>query len=213
MRHLNRKTDPKVIGGLVQKKNNWALTSDYYNTEQTMPVIDRKRPGKGFRHLLKQRDIYDFISILPDWTELSVGLNAIVLAPGNWDVYGYHVRGVVHVCAWEENIWTEMSKKGYELEREILDKLGVPCEPIENGMLCKFTEDTARAHQLLATLLHELGHHHDRMTTKSKLWADRGETYAEEYARTYADRIWVEYQEKFGVFYLIAFGEGFETLS
>jgi hypothetical protein len=200
MRHINRKTDPKVIGGLVQKKNNWTPTSDYYNTEQAMLVIDRKRPGKGFRHLLKQNDIYDFIAILPDWKELSVGLNAVVLAPGSWDAFGFHVPGVVHVCAWDENIWTELSKEGYEAEKEILNKLGVPCEHSGGNVLCKFTEHTARAHQLLATLLHELGHHHDRMTTKSKICIARGETYAEAYAKAYAERIWVKYQEIFGIF-------------
>ena len=200
MRRINRKTSPKVTGGLVQKKNNWAPTADYYNTEQRLPVIDRKRPGKGYRHLLKQKDIHDFISILPDWNELSVGLNGIVLAPGSWDCFGYHVPGVVHICAWEEDIWIELSQKYYEQDRELLEKLNVECTQVKNSMLCKFTENTARAHQLLATLLHELGHHHDRMTTKSKLDADRGEPYAEAYAKAYAEQIWIEYQEKFGVF-------------
>ena len=200
MRISNRKTSPKVLAGKVQKKNNWELTGDYYITELRMPVIDRKRPGKGFRHLLKQKDIHDFIGILPDWNELSVGLNAIVLAPGSWTCFGYHLPSVVHVCAWDENIWTELSKEGYEQEREILERLGVPCEEIEEGMLCQFTENTARGHQLLATLLHELGHHHDRMTTKSKLRTARGESYAEAYAKAYTDRIWSQYQEVFGVF-------------
>jgi hypothetical protein len=188
------------MGGKVQRKNNQSLTGDYYIIEQRMPVIDRKRPGKGFRHLLKQKDIYDFIGILPDWTELSVGLNAIVLAPGRWTAFGYHVPGVVHVCAWDENIWTELSKEGYEQEREILERLGVPCEEIEDGVLCQFTESTARAHQLLATLLHELGHHHDRMTTKSKVRTARGESYAMAYAKAYSERIWNQYQELFGGF-------------
>ena len=200
MRRINRKTSPKVIGGLVQRKNNWAPTPDYYNTIQRLPVIDRKRPGKGFRHLLKQKDIHDFIGILPDWNKISVGLDAIVLAPGNWDAFGYHARGVVHICAWDENVWTEFAKEGYEQEREILEKLNVECEEIEDRVLCKFTENTARAHQLLATLLHELGHHHDRMTTRSKLYADRGESYADTYAKAYAEQIWIEYQELFGVF-------------
>ena len=200
MRSVNHKTSPKVIDGLVQKKNNWSATADYYNTEQTLPVIDRQRPGKGYRHLLKQKDIYDFISILPDWNELSIGLNAIVLAPGSWDAWGYHSRGVIEVCAWEVNIWTEISEEGYKAELHILEKLNVPCEPSENGVLCKFTEDTAKAHQLLATLLHELGHHHDRMTTKTKLHSSRGETYAEEYAKAYSERIWIDYQSVFGVF-------------
>ena len=112
MKRFNRKTDPKVVGGLVQKKNNWAPTADYYNTDQPLPVIDRRRPGKGYRHLLKQRDVHDFISILPDWKDLSVGLNAVVLAPGMPDVYGYHTFGVVHVCAWEEELWIKLSRAG-----------------------------------------------------------------------------------------------------
>jgi hypothetical protein len=200
MRIANRKSSPKVLGGKVQRKNNQSLTGDYYIIEQRMPVIDRKRPGKGFRHLLKQKDIHDFIGILPDWTELSVGLNAIVLAPGDWSTFGYHVPGVVHICAWDENIWTEFSKEGYEQEREILEKLAVPCEPVEKMILCKFTESTARGHQLLATLLHELGHHHDRMTTKSKVRTARGESYAVAYAKAYSERIWNQYQELFGGF-------------
>lgn len=53
MKRFNRKTDPKVIGGPVRKKNNWAPTPAYYNTEQKTPVIDRRRPGAGYRHLLK----------------------------------------------------------------------------------------------------------------------------------------------------------------
>jgi hypothetical protein len=200
MRRFNRKTDPKVIGGLVQKKNNRALTADYYNTEQKTPIIDRRRPGKGYRHLLKQRDVLDFISILPDWDELSAGLNAVVLAPGDPYIYGYHTRGVVHVCAWDEGLWIKLTPEGYEQEREIFERLGVPCEKQGDEMLCKFTEATARSHQLLATLLHELGHHHDRMTTRYKARPSRGEPYAEEYARKYAERIWVSYQEVFGVF-------------
>ena len=42
-------------------------------------------------------------------------------------------------------------------------------------------------------LLHELGHHHDRITTRSKVRASRGDSYAEQYALRYADRIWDEY--------------------
>ena len=199
MRYLNRKSDPKVIGGVVQKKNNWARTPTYYNSDQRVPVIDRKRPGRGFRHLLKQRDIHTFIGILPDWAELSVGLNAIVLAPGSWEVFGYHTRGVVHVCAWEEDLWMKCATEGFEKEREIIEKLGVPQEPEGDEIVCKFNEDTARAHQLLATLLHELGHHHDRITTNSKARPSRGESYAEDYARQYAETIWIRYQEAFGV--------------
>ena len=82
MRHINRKSAPQVSGGRVQKKNNPALTASYYDTPPPTLVIDRQRPGKGYRHLLLRRDIETFIGLLPDWPELSQGLNAIVLAPG-----------------------------------------------------------------------------------------------------------------------------------
>jgi len=145
------------------------------------------------------KDIYDFIGILPDWNELSQGLNAIVLAPGEWDIFGYHRHGVVHICAWERDLWITITEDCFEKERAICERLGVPWEREERDIVCQFTESTARAHQLLATLLHELGHHHDRMSTKSKIRASRGETYAESYAKEYAELIWERYIEVFGL--------------
>ena len=100
MTTFNRKATPRDKRGRVQKKNNWVETPGYYNTPQALPFIDRRRPGAGYRHFLKKRDIYAFIDLLPDWPELSRGLNAIVLAPGQWDADGYHLPGVVHLCAW-----------------------------------------------------------------------------------------------------------------
>ncbi|MGH9752984.1 MAG: hypothetical protein ACREA2_09385 [Blastocatellia bacterium] len=199
MNRVNRKTTPKVVAGYVRKKNNWQETPNYYNTAQPLPEIVRKRSGKGYRHLLRQKDIYDFIEILPDWDKLSEGLNAIILAPGEEDLFGYHVPGVVHICAWDSNLWLTLPIEGYEKERDILERLRVPCEAEKEDILCKFTESTARAHQLLATLLHELGHHHDRTSTRSKIKASRGEPYAEAYARRYADHLWDRYIDVFGL--------------
>lgn len=194
-----KKTSPKVIRGKVQKKNNWAETPNYYNESQHSLVIDRKRPGVGYRHLLKRKDILDFIEILPDWAELSRGLKGIVLAPGDWRIFGYHRLGVVHICAWDKDLWITLSKEGIEQEKFFLDRFGVVCEKRGNEVLCKFSDGTARAHQLLATLLHELGHHHDRMTTRSKNGPCRGEGYAEDYAKKYTELIWTRYLETFGM--------------
>ena len=199
-RSVQKKTSPKVIGGKVQRKNNWAETPNYYRPEQLTLVIDRKRPGAGYRHLLKQKDILDFIGILPDWAELSTGLNGIVLASGVRHLFGYHRPRVVHICAWDKDLWITLSKEGYEQERFFLERFGVPCDHDGDNVLCKFNEESARAHQLLATLLHELGHHHDRMTTRSKIRASRGESYAEEYAKRYTDQIWTRYLDTFGMF-------------
>lgn len=200
MRSFNRKTTPEVRRGRVQKKNNWTETPGYYTTPQPLPLVDRLRPGPGYRHLLKQRDVHRFIAILPDWNELSAGLSAIVLAPGEWNTSGYHVPGVVHVCAWETELWHECTVAHYQEHRDIFERLGIPCELHSDYVLCKWTEPTARAYQLLHILLHELGHHHDRITTKSKLEASRGEPYAEAYARRYETVIWDHYLREFNLY-------------
>ena len=64
-------------------------------------------------------------------------------------------------------------------------------------MLCHFTETSARGYQLLSVLLHELGHHHDRLTTRSRC-VGRGEPYAERYAIEHTDLIWERYLRAFG---------------
>ena len=195
---INRKSAPGVSGGRVQKKNNPEWTANYYSTAPASLVIDRQRPGQGYRHVLMQRDIEKFIRLLPDWAELSRGLHAIVLAPGEYTTNGWHTPGVVGVCAWEADLWIDYAVGHYEDHQIIFDKLGVRSHKIENGVMCEFTEAQARAYQLLHILLHELGHHHDRMTTKSQVRAARGEPYAEAYALAYEARIWERYQEKFG---------------
>lgn len=198
MRGNSRKSAPEVKSGSVQKKNNWVLTPDYYSHRQRDLVLDRKRPGKGFRHLLKQKDIVDFVGILPDWQQLSQGLDAIVLAPGRKYSYGYHTPGVVHIRAWAADFWIDCSTEYYQREQFYLERLKVPCVQIEDdAYLCKFTAETAKAYQLLNVLLHELGHHHDLMTTKAQEQVSRGEHYADEYAERNSAYIWTQYQEKF----------------
>ena len=200
MRHLNRKTAPKVVGGKTQRKNRWAETPNYYNTPEASLVISRNRPGPGCRHVLLKRDVERFIEILPDWNELAKGLNAIVLDSGNLRCDGWHRPGVVADCAWPRNLEIEMYCSYFEQHRSIFEQLGVPWEKLDDdGYLCEFTDSTVRAYQLLHILLHELGHHHDRMTTKSKRRASRGEGYAEHYAIEYAERIWERFLNEFGM--------------
>ena len=201
MQHGNRKSAPQVVKGRVQKKNNWNLSTDYYNSPQPHTVvIDRKRPGEGYKHVLHKSDIYRFLEMLPDWKNLAVGLNAIVLAPGDYSADGYHVPGVVHVCAWTAGLWCELSPKYYASHQDIFERLGVDCEETTEGYyMCKFTAEAVRGYQLLHILLHELGHHHDRMATRSQKKACRGEKYAEEYARLYEAAIWQQYQKVFSL--------------
>ncbi len=203
MHTSQRKCTPAVRGGKVQKKNDWSLTPNYYSHAQRDVLIDRKRPGQGYHHFLKPRDVRTFINILPNWEELLGGLNGIVLAPGEDGIAGYHTFGVVHICAWEEEMWHDYKHDDifFRNHEPIFKRLGVPIEYSEDGgVLCQFNDSTVRAYQLLHILLHELGHHHDRITTKAHRRTGRGEPYAEAYALRYETQIWERYLETFELY-------------
>jgi hypothetical protein len=124
-----------------------------------------------------------------------------VLAPRRRDCDGWHVPGVVAVCAWERELWREVDSRFFAEHQSLLERLDVPCEPTNDGyVLCRFTESSIRAYQLLHVLLHELGHHHDRMTTRAKKDSCRGEGFAERYALDYEQLIWDRYLEVFDLY-------------
>ena len=55
--HSPRRSTPKVRDGKVQRKNRNVLTPTYFNTPQASPVVDRLKPGFGYRHVLRKKDI------------------------------------------------------------------------------------------------------------------------------------------------------------
>jgi hypothetical protein len=195
---MPRKTTPKVKAGRVQKKNNWAPTTDGLRLAGTAVSFERRRPGPDYRHLLRKVDLERFIALLPDWDELATGLRWIVLDAGDWDINGWHRPGVVALCAWDRELWVDYLPEFLETHGAVLERLGVELRPGKESVLVCWTERQARAYQLLHIFLHELGHHHDRMTTRSRRDAARGESYAETYALRYADRIWDAYEAEFG---------------
>jgi hypothetical protein len=199
VRRGHRKTTPKVQGGKPLRKNNWELTTHYSQTPEPEIRVDRQRPGRGYRHLLGKADIERFIALLPEWDELAAELDAIVLAPGDSSTDGFHYTGVVAICAWEAEVWVTYPPSYYDEHHWIIEKLGVDAEHLDGAVWVKWTEETARAYQLLHILLHELGHHHDRVTTRSQKRAARGESYAEEYARRHFDQIFERYRVAFGL--------------
>ena len=196
--HIHKKA-LKVKNGRTLPKNRWAETPNYENTPQEWPVIDRQKPGAGFRHVITVRQLQQFLEILPDWRELSRGLNGIVLAPGDVEMMGWHKNGVVGICAWPRHLPQHWETGFVQDHQEILDRLGVPLRELSKGTTqCLFTEESARGFSLMHILPHELGHHHDRMNTRSQLETARGEAYAEEYALRYSEQIWNDYFRVFG---------------
>jgi hypothetical protein len=201
MKRARRKTNPGVAAGAVRKKNRTGESATICNTAPGYPCLHRMKPGVGYRHVLRQKEVMDFLRLLPDWERLSWGLNAVVLAPGRWNCDGWHRPGVVAVCAWERELWQELTGLWYSQHKDLFERLEVPCEETADGSyLCKFTEPAVRAYQLLHVLLHELGHHHDRMTTRSRAYACRGEGCAEEYAWRHERLVWDRYLAAFGLY-------------
>lgn len=199
MRYLQRKTGTKVRNGKVTRKNRTELSNHYSQVRQLNTVIDRERPGEGHKHYLSISEVRQFISILPDWNELSVGLDAIVLAESE-NAMGWHWDGVVAVCAWERELKSKWNTEFVIENTKILDRLGVERERIHSdasSTWCYFDERSIKGFQLMDILLHELGHHHDRMTTKTKRRAARGESYAEKYALEHSDKLWESYFKQF----------------
>lgn len=185
------------------KKNNWKPDpGDYYARPQAEIQIERTDPGPGYRHVVTVAQLRDFISLLPDWDELALGLEAISIYRGGNNWIGMSNPGVVVITAWEQDLWWDgMSKSWVEEASGVLDLLGVDIRSSENGdddLELRWTEPQARGFMLLDVLVHELGHHHDRMSTKGKS-APRGEPYAHAYAKRVQAEIWPEYVRRFEI--------------
>jgi len=194
---LHRKTAPKVKHGKVQSKNRLGITNNYWDFRQDSLQIDLEKPGKGFKHFLKKRDVIQFLELLPNWEEIDIELDAILLAEGG-DCDGWYEDGVVGICAWEKDMTSVMDVEYFIEHKHILKRLGVQSEKKGDDVFCHFTESQIKAFQLLHIFLHELGHHHDRINTKTKEQIGRGEPYAEAYAGKYEKIIWDRYFDVFG---------------
>ena len=194
---MNRKTTPKVKDGRVQKKNRHEITPNYWDFRQDSLQIDIESPGKGYKHFLKKRDIIRFLEILPNWKEIDIELDAILLAQGGGPD-GWYNNGVIGICAWDKNKTCSHSKDYFNAHLDLFKRLGLDYEIKKESVVCNFTESQIIAYQLLHILLHEIGHHHDRLNTKNKNVIARGEKYAEEYALKYEKKIWDIYFQEFG---------------
>jgi hypothetical protein len=199
MRSQPRRTALRTRDGRVQKKNNWSADrGDYFAWSQSEIRLDRKRPGAGYRHVLTIAQLREFITLLPDWGKVAVGLDAIVLAEGQGDAMGWYDTGVVALCAWpaDSGLWGEVEKSWLEANQQTLSLLEVEVDRQGDRLGLLWTEAQARAFMLLDVLPHELGHHYDSLTTRSGR-VGRGEPFATEYAQRTLETVWPAYRERF----------------
>ena len=224
MSRVNRRTATRVRDGRVQKKNNWRpAPGDYRAVAQDEIRLERRRPADGHRHLITVAQLREFVGLLPDWEEAAIGLRAIVL-DSDTDCFGWYQSGVVAVCNWEQDLWSVEDPDFLNEHAELLGLLGVELVPLaesywvrdinetldelELGQIdvssesrwreVRWTEAQARAFLLVNVLPHELGHHHDCVTTRSRR-VSRGEPYAETYARRALETLWPAYTRRFGI--------------
>ena len=181
----HRKTATKVKNGQVQRKNNWEQSPNMFTTYQNEILVDRERAGKAYRHLLRKQDLYDFFELIPDWAEVSKGLDGVFLGRGDVDYLGCYHNQVITLTAWDRELfWFQATESFVEDHRSVLEGLNVPISKIKsNCFRLDFDEASAKAFQLVHVFMHELGHHVDRMTSKQRRFCGRGENFAEFWAR------------------------------
>jgi hypothetical protein len=134
----------KVRDGRVLKKHNWRLDpGDYRALSQDEIRLDRRRPPEGSRHLITIAELRRFLALLPDWDEVAVGLDAIVLDSAT-DCAGWCGPGVVAVCAWDHDLWEWWSADMEHAHRHILDLLAVERVPITESPSMRNSSTTSQ---------------------------------------------------------------------
>ncbi len=197
---FNRRTATKVRNGKVQRKNRHQFTA------RLGYVLDRESPRKGFRHVITKRDLGEFTDLIPDWAELSVGLERIVLGGGDphehldglYEHFHREQTGAIVIHAWQGDLWARFENSYYAAHREVLGLLQVKATQERDSWLCFFTKAQARAFLLLHVFMHELGHHHDRMKYKQQDSCRGGEVYAENFANSRLSEMLPRYVARFG---------------
>jgi len=193
-----RKTATRIKKGTVQRKNRHAKTPNYWNKRQTEIQIDIENPGKGYKHFLKKRDIKQFLEILPYRDIIDIELDAVILGKYNLSgCDGYYWNGIICICAWEKEMTRSMGLKYFEFHKEMFDKLGLKYSVKEDDVICYFTENQIKAFQLLRVMTHEIGHHIDRIKTKSKKRCPNGEKFANYVELDLEAKLWDKYFEYF----------------
>lgn len=69
----------------------------------------------------------------------------------------------------------------------------------KNYVICDFNESQIKAFQLLRVMTHEIGHHVDRIGTRSRKKCPRGEIFAFKFEKEYERILWNKYFEYFSL--------------
>lgn len=180
----------------MRKKNRTVLSPDIYVHEPDELLIKRTRPIAGHFHAVSATDVRRFVRLIDDWEEVASAVRAVILTPGGDYCYGrYNNAGIIKLDAWPKcGPHYVPSRKKW-----LIEQIGLgPMPEGQTYMISDITKEQVRCYLLLGTFLHELGHHIDRMSTRSKLDAANGEPAAIRYEQMRQRELWKPYCGEFG---------------
>jgi hypothetical protein len=101
--------------------------------------VDVGRPGpleirvdvarSGHRHLVTPALVERFLALVPDWSEVSRGLEVVLLADGTRSADGWYEPGFVALNAWYDPVAITVTQLYHAEHREIWARLGVASRP------------------------------------------------------------------------------------
>ena len=162
--------------------------------------------------MVTQSDVFNFIRMIRRWETLSIWLNRIVLDTGSRTRFGWFRYGTVALCTMPANLVVGIQREWFYRDIDSFDRVGIPYERQSDDQrsanahdpelahadfVCRFTLSQAKCFHLTRTLLHELGHHADRVSNR-KGWCSRGEDFAERFGRRLERDVWQAYINLFG---------------
>lgn len=127
---MRRKTTPRVKDGKVQRKNPRDVIKPFPGKLEIRADV----PRLGYRHFLEVADLERFVGMLPEWRELSRGLQEIRLVDREEDCDGWYSEGSIAICAWPDSVQCELTPRYFFEHRALFERLGVESVP-QNGAL------------------------------------------------------------------------------
>lgn len=198
-----RKTTPKVKDGRVQRKNRTDESEYLALVDGRTFTVIKHRAKSGYRHVLQLPEVYRYVELIPDWTEVSKGLSALAL-----DAYGSDEQTDTHYDAGYRAIWmrpfpetlrTQWSRGFYERHEDFASRLGAELVSDNSASVTlSWTLAGAKAWQLLHLFLYDLSVHDQFVRSGQNPRSEHNNTAAEDYAFRTADRILPEYERALG---------------
>jgi hypothetical protein len=116
-----RKTTPRVKDGRVQRKNH----RDVWSGEAGPLRVETEVPGPGYRHVVSEALLREFMALVPDWEQASRGLRTVILTQGSEQYDGYYGYGDIELRAWPDPPARSVGPWQFAERRALWERLGI----------------------------------------------------------------------------------------